>query len=69
MASVSLIIKSKTASDKTSTTTVTSVNPNASSAELYALGQKFASLMTTSDPIITRQENEVLLAPQPEAPF
>lgn len=65
MASVSLIIKSKTASDKTSTTTITNVNPNATNDELYALGQKFYTFMTTSDPIITRQENEVLIAPQP----
>lgn len=62
MASVNLIIKTKTATDKTSTTTITNVNPNATNEELYNLGIQFYSLMTTTDPIITRQESEVLTA-------
>ena len=62
MADVSVVIKSKTTDEKTSTTTVTYVNPEATNAELYALGQKIYSFTTTSDPIIIKQTNEVLLA-------
>ena len=61
MADVSLVIKSKNVGgDKTSTTTVTNVNPDATNQQLYTLGQKFYSFMTTVDPIITRQTSEVL---------
>ena len=60
MADVSIIIKSDVGSKK-STTTITDVNPEATNAELYALGQKIFSFTTTSNPVITKQTNEVLL--------
>ena len=62
MADVSVVIKSKTTDDKTSTTTITNVNPEASNSDLYALGNKIYTFMNTSDPIITKQTTEVLLA-------
>ena len=62
MADVSVVIKSKTTDDKTSTTTITYVNPEATNEQLYALGQKVFSFTTTSEPIIIKQTNEVLIA-------
>lgn len=60
MVDVSLVIKSKTIDEKTSTTTITDVNPEASNSDLYALGEKICTFMTTSYPIITKQTSEVL---------
>lgn len=62
MADVSVVIKSKTTDEKTSTTTITNVNPDATNAKLYELGYKIFSFTNTSNPIITKQTSEVLLA-------
>ena len=62
MADVSVVIKSKTADEKTSTTTITNVNPDATNAQLYELGYKIHSFTYTGNPIITKQTSEVLLA-------
>lgn len=61
---VNLIIRSKptAASTTRTTTTITNVNPGANSSELYALGIKFHSLMTTIEPIITKETTDVLTA-------
>lgn len=62
MVDVSVVIKSKLG-EKTSTTTITNVNPEATNAQLYALGYKIATFVNASDnPIITKETSEVLLA-------
>lgn len=60
MAEVNLLIKTKTADERTSTTTITNVNPQATDAQLYELGMKYYSFMTTSEPTITKQTNDIL---------
>lgn len=63
MADVSLVIKSKvgTGDEKTATTTIPNVNPEATNAELYNLGYKFSTFIASvNSSIITKQTNEIL---------
>lgn len=60
MADVSIIVKGKTASETTSTTSINYVNPEATKSQLYELGYTIFQLTDLSEPIIIKQTQEIL---------
>lgn len=60
MADISVIVKGTTSDNKTSTTSITYVNPQATDIELYNLGVAMGALTTLTDQIIIKQTQEIL---------
>lgn len=60
--SISIIIKGTTNLEKTATTSIPYVNPEATNQAIYALGAKFFSFTTLTDPIIIKQTQQILTA-------